>query len=121
MSYDVAIGVRIHGTDPPIFATIDTPEYDNPTYNVGNIIRKSTGWDFVQGEWYLVTDVLDKIEKGIHEMKFNSKAYKHLEPENGWGSTYTVLQSLESPLKCIEQNTNGWYHSIPIEYLYVRW
>lgn len=127
MSYDVQIGVKIaqtgrkNGLQPQLFATIDTPEYDHPTYNVGKIIRKSTGWDFKQGEWYCVKDVLDNIEKGIHEMRFNSYAYKDLEPENGWGSTDIVLRALESMLKCIEENTNGWSNNIPIEYLYVRW
>lgn len=54
-------------------------------------------------------------------MRFNADEYKDLEPENGWGNTDTVLKALESILKCVENNTNGWDNRIPIEHLYVRW
>lgn len=63
MSYDIQLGVRVHGVEPPMFAVLDSPEFDHPTYNVGRIIRKSTGWDFNQGEWYCVRDVIQNIEK----------------------------------------------------------
>ena len=120
MSYDISLGVKVHGTDD-LFVTIATPEFDNPTYNVGKIIRACTGWNFIQGEWYKVSDVLPKIERGIHEMRFNESSYKNMEPENGWGSTQTVLNALESLIECIQQTTNGWSNNIPIEHLYVRW
>lgn len=124
MSYDVRLAVRVHGAED-IFAIIAKPDFADPTYNVGEIIRKSTGWDFEQGKWYRVNDVLPFIEKGIHEMRFNAKTYKKYAPENGWGSTSTVLKALESLLECIhaescEEDWNG-NNTIPIEYLYVKW
>lgn len=124
MSYDLALAVKVHGAEN-LYAKIARPDFADPTYNVGTIIRKCTGWDFKQGEWYRVKDVLPLIERGIHEMRVNAWAYKQYEPENGWGSTKTVLEALESLLKCIyeEAESFAWdgCSSVPIEHLYVKW
>lgn len=120
MSYDISIGVRVYGADD-LYAVIGVPEFDHPTYNVGKIIRSCTGWDFKQGDWYNVEEVLPKIERGIHEMTFNSSKYKNMEPDNGWGSTDTVLRALESIVECVKVHNNGWENRIPLDKLYVRW
>jgi hypothetical protein len=123
MSYDIRIGVKVEGLD--IIAVIDEPEYSSPTYNVGKIFRKCMGWDFKQGEWYNVKDVMPKIQHGISELRMNPKKYKHLEPDNGWGDVGTALEALESLSKCIAENTGesywGKWQEIPAEYLWLRW
>ena len=49
MSYDLRIGVTVEGTD--IIAVIAQPDKHSPTYNLGTMFRKCTGWDFEQSKW----------------------------------------------------------------------
>lgn len=131
MSYDIRLAVRVEGAlvnedGEPLYAVIGTPEYDSPTYNLGDMFRACTGWDFKQGKFYRVSEVLPLIEKGIHELRFNAKAYKKYEPDNGWGSIGGALEALESMLECIEKNgpgncwNKGW-NEIPLDCLYIAW
>ena len=119
MSYDLEIGVQIAGTS--IIASIAEPEYDSPTYNLGKMFKACMGWDFEQGRWYRVEDVIYKIEHGIHELRHNEKAYKKYNPKNGWGDTKSALEALESLYKCIKNCSDGWLFDIPMEHLWVRW
>ena len=120
MSYDLRIGVKVEGTD--IIAVIAEPEHSSPTYNLGQMFRACMNWDYHQGEWYNVKEVLPYIERGIHELKYNSQAYKKYNPENGWGSTESALKALESLEKCIAEQNNGWaWQDIPIEHLWLHW
>ena len=121
MSYDLRLAVRVEDTD--IFAVIDEPELNSPTYNLGKMFRACTGWDFKQGEFYRVSDVLPKIEHGIHELKFNPHDYASMEPDNGWGTVSGAIDALESLLECIEHNVSGgWtWNQIPPDKLYVAW
>ena len=122
MSYDIRFAVKVEGA-PGVYAVIGQPKHDSPTYNVGEIFRKCMDWDFTQGEWYPVTEILPKIERGIHEMRFNAKAYKHLEPDNGWGSTKTVLTALMSIMEWLAPDSweRGWNADIPMECIYIAW
>ena len=84
MSYDIRFGVKVEGAKN-VFAIIGRPEYDDPTYNIRDIFVKSMDWDYKQGEWYPMTEVMPKIERGIHELTYNEKEYKKYNPSNGWG------------------------------------
>lgn len=120
MSYDLRIAVKVQDTD--IYAVIAEPEYNSPTYNIGEMFRKATGWDFEQGEWYKVSEVLPLIEHGIHELRYNEDYYRQYDSPNGWGNTQSARKALESLSKCIEEQTNGWaWQKIPLEHLYVAW
>ena len=122
MSYDIRFGVKVEGA-PGVYAVIGSPEHDSPTYNVGEIFRKSMDFDFDQGTWYPVTELIPKIERGIHEMMFNTRAYKSMEPDNGCGSTTTVLETLQSIMRWLgpENWERGWNHDIPLECIYMCW
>lgn len=123
MSYDIRIGVKVEGTD--IIAVIDEPEYSSPTYNIGDMFRACTGWDFEQGEWYRVSEVWPKIEHGITELRMHPGKYRKYNASNGWGDTSSALEALESLSKCISENVGEAYQykwqSIPAEHLWVRW
>lgn len=121
MSYDLCVGVRVEDTD--IIAVIDEPELSSPTYNLGTMFRKCTGWDFNQGEWYKVSEVLPMIEHGVRELFLNRKAYKQYDAPNGWGTTSSALEALTSLRDCLYGNISGdrGWQAIPAEYLYVRW
>ena len=122
MSYDIRLSVKVEGGDN-LYAIIDEPELDSPTYNLGPMFRKCTGWDFEQGEYYKVSDVLPLIQHGINELKFNEKAYRKYNAENGWGNTHDALRVLESLEECIRKNVTGdWaWQEIPADLLYVQW
>lgn len=122
MSYDLRLGVKVAGAEE-VYAVIAEPEYSSPTYNLGKMFRECTGWDFEQGKWYNVPEVLPLIEHGIHELKFNENAYKQYNALNGWGMTRDALEALESLLECIYRSSDGgWsWNEIPLECLYVCW
>lgn len=120
MSYDLRIGVKVADTD--IIAVIAEPELSSPTYNLGEMFRACMGWDYEQGEWYNVKEVLPFIKRGINELIYNRKEYEQYNPENGWGSVYSALECLESLEKCIHEQTNGWtWQDIPLEHLWLCW
>lgn len=121
MSYDLRVGVKVEGTD--IIAVVEEPEMHSPTYNLGEMFRACTGWDFKQGEWYKASEVLPKIENGIRELLFNRKAYEQYNPPNGWGSISSAMEALESLRDCIYGTVAGdiGWQAIPLEHLWVCW
>ena len=122
MSYDIRFGVKVAGAPEGVYAGIGEPEYSSPTYNVSAIFRKSMGWDYEQGEWYPILEVMPKIERGIHELRFNAKEYKQYEPDNGWGSVGTALRAMQSILQWFDHDyINGWNGEIPMDCIYMRW
>ncbi len=122
MSYDLRLAVKAEGAED-CFVVFAQPEFDSPTYNLGDMFRACTGWDYEQGHFYRVSEVLPLIEHGIHELRFNSKAYKKYNPPNGWGSVESALEALESLLKCIQRESSGdWsWNKIPLDCMYVSW
>lgn len=121
MSYDLRIGVKVEGTD--IIAVISEPEQSSPTYNLGTMFRKCTGWDFEQGKWYMVKDVLPLIEHGIKELHINRGEYKQYDAPNGWGTTSSAIEALESLRDCIYGIISGdvGWQTVPEEHLWVAW
>lgn len=121
MSYDIRFAVKVADHED-LYAVIGEPKYSSPTYNVGKIFRKCMDWDFEQGKWYKIQDYIPNIEKGIHEMKYNAEEYKYLEPDNGWGSTDSVLNCLQSIIEYLtEQLQWSWNGDIPIDCIYIAW
>lgn len=123
MSYDIHLGVKVEG-GKDLFAVIDEPQYGHPTYNIGEMFRACMDWDFEQGEWYKLSDVLPNIERGLHELRFNEHKYIPYNSPNGWGTTQSARTALESLLECIGNNLPGssWgWNQIPLELLYMRW
>lgn len=123
MSYDIRIGVKIEGYND--YAVIAEPEYASPTYNLREMFVACMNWDYEQGEWYKVSDVYEKIKRGVYELTFNEKAYRKYNPDNGWGDTESALEALKSLLDCIDsiEDPDSWegWNTIPKAYLYMRW
>lgn len=124
MSYDLRIAVKVEGAKD-LFVIIAEPEYSSPTYNLGQMFRACTGWDYEQGEYYKVSEVYSKIERGIYELTFNKDKYLTLNPKNGWGNTQSALVALKSLKECIDnlENSDSWSggNTVPKEYMYVAW
>lgn len=122
MSYDIRFAVKVAGAKDDCYAVIGHPEHDSPTYNNRKIFEKCMDWDYDQGVWYPVTDVLPKVERGIQELTHNAEAYRDLEPENGWGGIASSLISLRSIVKWLKDDMAwGWNNDIPLECIYMCW
>lgn len=123
MSYDISLGVKVEGGNN-LYAVIAEPKLSNPTYNLREMFVKCTGWNYQQGEWYKVSEVIPLIENGIHELRFNSKEYEQYKPKNGWGNISSALETLESMLECIGENSpnSNWsWNQIPLDLMYISW
>ena len=124
MSYDIRFAVKVADRED-LYAVIGEPERSSPTYNIGSLLRKCMDWDFTQGEWYSVTEIIPHIERGIHELTFNQTKYKSLEPENGWGDCSTALEALMSIMAWLTEEWSGikgsWNADIPLECIYMSW
>lgn len=120
MSYDIRFGVKVADADG-LIAVVGRPKYESPTYNLRDMFVACMGWNYTQGEWYKVTEVLPKIERGIHELKFNAGKYMKYNPKNGWGDLQGALKCLENWATEIAHYQDGWYEEIPIEHLWFRW
>lgn len=124
MSYDIRFAVKVADHED-LYAVIGEPERHSPTYNIGNMLRKCMDWDFHQGEWYQVTEIIPKIERGIHELTFNKTQYICMEPEDKWGSCESALNALKSIMSWLTDDWNGikgsWNADIPLECIYMTW
>lgn len=97
MSYDIDFRVKIEGVD----RYISVGDCDaNITWNVGKIIRLSTGLEWKNEESNgLCKDVIPFIEKGLHELKTNGQEYKQYEAPNGWGTVSGTIRFFEWVLR----------------------
>lgn len=115
MSYDLRIGARIVGTD--IITAIAEPDYSSPTYNLRDMFVACMDWNYELGKWYPCTEVIEKVEHGIRELKTKRKDYIKYNPSNGWGDVDSAVRVLESLRMCIYDKAE----EIPIEHLWMTW
>ena len=126
MSYDIRIAVKVAGAEKNNeYAVIAEPEWHSPTYNLGEMFRKCTGWNFNQGEFYKVSDVYQNIVRGIINLTEHEEEFEKYNSPNGWGTTQSALSTLKSLKCCIDniENPNKWigWNTFPKELLYVAW
>lgn len=123
MSYDLRIGVKVEGAKD-LYAVIAQPGYSSPTYNLRKMFVACMDWDYEQGKWYNVAEVLPYICRGIQELELHSEKYEIFTPTNGWGSVSSALEALKSLKECILKNAPGnhWsWNEIPYELMYMSW
>ena len=122
MSYDIRFGVKVAGVDEDLYAVIGELEFSSPTYNNRPIFEKCMDWDYEQGEWYKLSEVIPKVERGIKELTNSPEEYKELEPSNGWGGIKSSLEALKSIKQWIDEEGQwGWNGDIPKDCIYMRW
>ena len=88
MSYSISFMVKVEGVD----AWVEVEDCDaNTTWNVREMIEKSTGlpWLNCQNNG-LCSEVVPKIEHGLHELENNRMEYIQYEAKNGWGTVETT-------------------------------
>lgn len=84
MSYDISFKVKVEG----INEYVEVGDVGaNITWNVGEMIRKSTGLEWKnEANNGLCKDVMEKIAKGYAELTVFPEKYKQYESPNGWGT-----------------------------------
>ena len=93
MGYDISFKVKVEGKD--IYVPVGECGA-NITWNVRNIIVKSTGLEWKnEASNGLVKDVMPSIKRGIGELTAHPERYKPLEPKNGWGSVKSTIRFFE--------------------------
>ena len=124
MSYDIRIAVKVPVCDEcdwDGFAEVGHPVYAHPTYNIGDVVRRATGWDFKQGKFYKVTEILPMVAKGISELVLHPKDYEqYLKGGGTWGTVSTAVHTLNSIMEFVEANQEEW-RLVPVEYLWIAW
>lgn len=125
MSYDICWCVETvrENNDGDRFVVVHTPEYDSPTYNYRKMFVACMDWDYKQGEYYPMAEVLPKLQRGLEQLVEHPEKYRQYEPENGWGT-------LDGAIRCIENwideltNKDNWdcvCHYWPLDALWWRW
>ena len=85
MSYDITYRVRCF-EKPDVWVDVGMIDA-NITYNVGDMIRASTGLEWKNdADNGLVKDVIPHIIKGLDELEKHPEKYKKYESPNGWGT-----------------------------------
>ena len=125
MSYDIGIYVKVEGCDK--YAMIAEPECASPTYNLGEMFRACMDWDYSQSEkdengvyktvYYPCDFVIDRVERGLRELRTSRKKYEKYNPSNGWGNVHSAIKALESLRECIYEQAE----EIPLNCLYMSW
>lgn len=88
MSYDISFKAKAEGID----YYVDTKYcHSNITFNVRNIIIKSTGLAWGDGNLGLCKDIIKNISTGLVELLNNQEEYFPLESSNGWGTVKGVI------------------------------
>ena len=90
MSYDICFRVKVEGIDQ----YVDIGNCDaNITWNVRDIIMKSTGleWKNEENNGYC-KDIIPCIERGLRSLIDYPDVYRPLEPSNGWGTVDGVIR-----------------------------
>ena len=71
-----------------------------------------------------MSEVMEKVEHGIHEIKKDPMKFKKYEPDNGWGSVTSALECLKSIHEYFNPE-NLWQlpfdEDIPMECIYMCW
>lgn len=114
MSYDCEYGVILPNNEVVHYAY---PDLDTPTYNLREIFCESMGFDFEQGKWYRVMEMLPRFNRAEAELAAHKGKYRQMEPENRFGT-------VEDAAKCFRDWTEKALDiadRVPIEYLYWRW
>lgn len=97
VSYDISFRVKVEGVDKFVPVGYQSA---NITWNVGKIIRLSTGlaWKNEENNG-LCRDVIPKIMDGLCELIRHPEKYKQYEAENGWGTVEGTKRFFETILQ----------------------
>lgn len=109
MSYDISFKVKVEGVDE----YVEVGKCDaNITWNVGEMIRKSTGLEWVnEANNGFCKDVVPKIMKGLLELTENPEKYRQYESPNGWGTVHGTMRFFQDIITAWDDLIN-WHEEI---------
>lgn len=101
MSYDITFKVKCEAAD--LWVPVGDCEA-NITWNVGQIIRKSTGLEWKNEENNgLCSEVIPKIYDGLKELTLNPDKYMPYEAPNGWGTVRGTIRFFKMIIEAYEK------------------
>ena len=125
MSYDIrwCVETVMPNNDGERFCVVRIPEYDSPTYNYRKMFVACMDWDYKQGEYYPMAEVLPKLRHGLAQLVKHPEKYRQYEPENGWGTLNGAIKCIESWIDELtnEDNWDSVCHHWPLNALWWRW
>lgn len=125
MSYDIRWCVETvrENNDGNRFVVVHYPEYDSPTYNYRKMFVACMDWDYRQGEYYPMTEVLPKLRYGLEQLVEHPEKYRQYEPANGWGTLNGAIRCIESWIDELtnDDNWDSVCHYWPLDALWWRW
>ena len=98
MSYDISFKVKVENVNH----WIDIGDCDaNITWNVGEMIRKSTGleWNNTENNGFC-KDIIPHIVEGLRQLENKPEFYKKYESPNGWGTIEGCKNFFRRIIKC---------------------
>lgn len=100
MSYDVNFAIKEQNTGEMVnvYSCVT-----NITYNVHDLIERSSGWDTHNEDNGFVKDLIPKIQKGLEELTKYPEKYKKYESSNGWGTIKGVKRFYTDILEAWEE------------------
>ena len=120
MSYDIRFAVKVAGAEDQ-FAVIGQPEKSSPTYNLRDMFVACMDWDYEQGEWYRLSEILPKIAHGAVELISHRSKYEKYNSPNGWGTVDNAISALQSIMGWVSDLKDSWNGDIPLECIYMAW
>ena len=121
MSYDITYRVRCL-EKPDVWVDVGLIDA-NITYNVGDMIRASTGLEWKnEADNGLVKDVIPYIIKGLDELEKHPEKYKKYESDNGWGTIGGCKNFFGNILKAWSNfSTDSWTADLaPVTYFWIE-
>lgn len=106
MSYDIYLCAKVEAVDE----LVEIADVGNITYNVRELIEKSSGWSISNGCNGATTHVSLMLERGIYELEENPRLYKQFEAKNGWGTVEETLQFFKAALEIIKCYPFAYVH-----------
>lgn len=101
MSYDISFRAKVDGVDE----YVPVGDCDaNITWNVRDIITKSTGLEWKNEENNgLCVDIIPKIAAGYAELSSHGSRYRKYESPNGWGTVEDTMRFFRNILDAWEE------------------
>lgn len=101
MSYDVSLKVKVEGIDK----FVEIEDGGNITWNVRELIAKSSGWEIKNMDNNGTAEEIGKmIEMGIKNLTKNPEKYRQYEAENGWGTIEGTLNFYRNLLEACKKH-----------------
>ena len=129
MSYDIRFYVKtvVPNLEGDRYVSVHAPKYDSPTYNYRKMFVALMDWDYSQGEYYHMPEVLERLKTGLGRIKADPEAYRKYEPDNKWGTVEGARECLESWVDELTPPDDGCYGydnvmcQWPLDALWWRW